>query len=245
MLVDDLRSIKKIIIDSFRDAMEFKAFTDLSYVLATEFAQIPRNNRKFVLSHSKYGAAVGLSDQVIAISDMPNHFSTTKNKYFFSLIHQQQVSMFESLFFDIIRIILIDKPERLSKKKQIDYESILSSDTKEEIIVKLIDRELNEIKYKNVSNWLVYLDKLVTLTEVDAQKIEKIAEAKAARDILVHNAGIINQIYLNKSGGSARFSLNQEIDVSGNYTLDTWKILVEFLVYVVDSVILKFENKPA
>ncbi|TAJ93212.1 MAG: hypothetical protein EPO31_03100 [Gammaproteobacteria bacterium] len=241
--MEELKNLKKTIIESFREAMEFKAFTDLSYLFATNFVQIPGSKIRIVLGHSQYGGAVGLSDQEVTSADLPNHFSTAKNNYFFSLIHQQQVSLFESLFFDVIRILLSDRPERLSKKKQIDYESIFSSDTKEEIIWKLIDRELNEIKYKNVVEWFDYLNKMVTLPEIDSQDIEKISEAKAARDILVHNSGIINQIYINKSGGSARFTIGQKIDVSGDYTRDIWQLFVELLVTIVDSIIRKCEQE--
>jgi hypothetical protein len=34
LLVEELKKHRKLIVDSFREAMEFKAFTDISYVLA-------------------------------------------------------------------------------------------------------------------------------------------------------------------------------------------------------------------
>jgi len=86
---------------------------------------------------------------------------------------------------------------------------------------------------------------MVGLPEVNAQTLEKIAEAKAARDILVHNAGIINQIYISKSGGAARFTNGQKIDVSGDYTRDVWQLFVELLLTITDSLIQKFDEKPA
>lgn len=242
MLLEELRRHRLLIVDSFREAMEFKAFTDLSYMLATKFVEIPENERKMVLGHSMYGSVVGLSDQEVNFSDLPSHFSAAKNNYFFSLVHQQQVSLFEHLLFDLIRILLLDRPERLSKKKQIDYETIFISETKEDLLLKLIERELNEIKYKNVTDWFDYLNKMVSLPEIDAEDLAKIAEAKAARDILVHNAGIINQIYLNKSGSAARFLIDQKIDVSGEYTLSIWKLFVELLITITDSIIHKCDG---
>lgn len=167
-------------------------------------------------------------------------------QYFLSLVHQQQVSLFEHLFFDLVRILLLDKAdERLSKKKQIDYATIFDSNTKEDLIWKLVDRELNEIKYKNVSEWFDYLNKIVDLPKINIDVLEKIAEAKATRDILVHNAGIINQTYLNKSGSAARFRINQKIDVSGDYTLTVWKLFVEHLIAIIDGIIHKFDKGHA
>ena len=245
MLVEKLKKHRSLVVDSFRESMEFKAFTDLSYMFATEFAKIPGNNIKITLGHSEYGGVVGMSDQEVTHSDLPDHFSSARNAYFFSLVHQQQVALFESLFFDLVRILLVDRPERLSKKKQVDYETIICSETKEEIIWKLIDRELNEIKYKNVAEWFIYLNKIVGLPVIEDQNLEIIAEAKAARDILVHNAGIINNIYINKSGNAARFKIGQKIDITGDYTKDTWRHLVELLIIIIDSLIKKFEEKPA
>ena len=136
MLITKLKSHRELIIDSFRDAMEFKAFTDLSYMFATKYTKNPGNNQKIILGHSNYGSTIGLTDQEVKLSDLPDYFFSAKNKYFLSLVHQQQVSLFEHLFFDLIRILLLDRPERLSKKKQIDYETIFNSDTKEDLIWK-------------------------------------------------------------------------------------------------------------
>lgn len=243
MLVEKLKEHRLLIIESFSQAMEFKAFTDLSYIFATTLVEKYEQNLNLTLQHSIYGSATGMSDKKVTSADLPTHFSSAKNKYFFSLVHQQQVSLFENLFFDLLRILLLDRPERLSKKKQIEYEAIFSSQTKEEIIWKLVDRELNEIKYKNVTEWFEYITKAIGLAEIELEKSEKIAEAKATRDILVHNAGIVNQIYVNKSGSAARFKNGQMINVSGDYTRDTWIVFVEVLVTITDSLIQKFDEK--
>jgi len=111
VLVEELKKHRRLVVESFREAMEFKAFTDISYLFATKFVNIPGNNIKLILGHSQYGGAAGMSDQEVTSLDLPNHFSVAKNKYFFSLVHQQQVALFEGLFFDLIRILLLDRPE--------------------------------------------------------------------------------------------------------------------------------------
>lgn len=245
MLVDELKQHKEKVLSEFRDAMEFKAFTDLAYMFAKEFSGLPENNRRLFLGHSQYASEVGMVDQEVNINDLPDYFDNAKENYFFSLIHQQQIALFEHLFFDLIKIFLLDRPERLSKKKQIDYGSIFEVSSKEELIAKLVDRELNEIKYKNVTEWFDYLDKLVGLPEFTKEELDKLAEAKACRDILVHNAGVANQIYIHKSGEAARFNEGQKMDVSGDYTRDTWSLLIEMLVKIIDPAIEKFERVGA
>lgn len=243
MLIKELKEHRNLVIVSFRDAMEFKAFTDLSYILATKLVNKYERDLKIALQHSLYGSAAGMTDQLVTSVDLPTYFSTAKDKYFYSLVHQQQVSLFENLFFDLLRILLLDRPERLSKKKQIDYEVIFNSQTKEELIWKIVDRELNEIKYKNVTEWFEYITNTIGLPKISVEKIAKLAEAKATRDILVHNAGVVNQIYINKSGDAARFKSGEIIDVSGDYTRDIWILCVELLITIIDSLIQKFDVK--
>lgn len=245
MLVDELKQHKEKVVAEFREAMEFKAFTDLAYVFAKEFAGLPGNNRKLVLGHSQYASEVGMVDQEVNLNDLPSHLDNAKQNYFFSLIHQQQVALFEHLFFDLIKILILDRPERISKKKQIDYGTIFEVSSKEDLLAKLVDRELNEIKYKNVAEWFSYLDKLVGLPEFTKEELDKLSEAKACRDILVHNAGVANKIYIRKSGDAARFDEGQKIDVSGDYTKDTWSLLVKMLIKTIDPVIEKAEKTSA
>lgn len=242
MLVGELEQHKEKILNEFRGVMEFKAFTDLAYMFAKTSSELTDKNRKLVLGYSDYASEVGMVDQEVNVSDLPDYFDNVKQEYFFSLVHQQQVTLFEHHFFHLVRIFLLDRPERLSKKKQIDYATIFETTSKEELLIKLIDRELNEIKYRSVSEWFDYLDKLIGLPGITQDKLEKLAEAKACRDILVHNAGIANKIYIIKSGGAVRCGEGQIMDVSGDYTKDVWSLLVSILITVIDSVIEKCET---
>jgi hypothetical protein len=244
MIVENLKKHREHIRTSFCEAMEFKAFTELAYLFATKYIDTtPGPPREVVLGYSDYASEIGMSDQNIPSSELPAYFASVKEKYFLSMVHQQQIALFEHLFFDLIRILLVDKPERLPKKKQIDYATILESDTKDAIVWRLIDKELNEIKYKNVSEWFTYLNSLVRFPNIPPVTLEKVAEAKATRDILVHNAGIVNKIYLEKSGRAARSNVGSMIDISSDYTKDVWQLLVGVLITLLDSLIEKFEEK--
>ena len=59
----------------------------------------------------------------------------------------------------------------------------------------------------------------------DKDQIASIAEIKATRDIFEHNSGIVNQVYLNKAKGKARFGLGESIEISDQYLFDSWKLL--------------------
>ena len=49
-------------------------------------------------------------------------------------------------------------------------------------------------------------------------EIDALAEIKAARDILEHNAGVVNEIYRRKAGKRARYEVG---DTSNSRTLTT------------------------
>lgn len=96
---------------------------------------------------------------------------------------------------------------------------------------------MNEIKYKSVGEWFAYLERLVSKCKFSDADLGKIAEAKATRDLLVHNAGIANKIYLQKAGQFARYKVGEEVGVDGDYTLDMWQLLSSVLITAIDCLI--------
>ena len=60
------------------------------------------------------------------------------------------------------------------------------------VVLAVVDRELNEIKYGRVADWFAHLERLAKLGVPASEEIDRLAEIKAARDILVHNKGVVN-----------------------------------------------------
>lgn len=217
--------------------MEFKAFTSLAYQFAFAHAETLPRNGKFILSYSNFAHSIGLSDKEVNASELAVLFGEARDNHFLSLVHQHQVALFEHLFFDMLRLLLSDQPLRLPGKRQIEYSVIVAAKTKDEVICTLIERELNEIKYKSVGEWFAYLERLVSKCKFSDADLGKIAEAKATRDLLVHNAGIANKIYLQKAGQFARYKVGEEVGVDGDYTLDMWQLLSSVLITAIDCLI--------
>ena len=65
----------------------------------------------------------------------------------------------------------------------------------------------------------VYLDKAtkVLSIEIDDEFIKDYIEIKASRDIIVHNLGEINSLYVDKAGEKARGALGDELVVNTAY----------------------------
>ena len=59
------------------------------------------------------------------------------------------------------------------------------------------------------------------------EEIERLAEAKASRDVLSHNRGVANRVYGQKAGRLARFEDGQRIEIDGPYFRAAWELLLK------------------
>ncbi|HUG92881.1 MAG TPA: hypothetical protein VML55_18715 [Planctomycetaceae bacterium] len=97
---------------------------------------------------------------------------------------QQFISIFENFFLDFLRLWLLRYPQSLSGRK-VDFQAILDAPDKDAIMRLVVDRELTELFYDRPTGWFRYLEHKVKLGCPTPDEIERIAEAKASRDVLV------------------------------------------------------------
>lgn len=137
---------------------------------------------------------------------------------------QHFVTLFEAFFFDLLRLWLAAYPRRLSRK-QIELGMLLDAPDREAVVLAVIDKELNELKYERVAAWFVYLDQVVKLGCPSREAIDSLAEVKATRDILIHNQGWVNAVYAAKSGDKARATVGERLEVSEPYYRTSWTLV--------------------
>ncbi len=137
---------------------------------------------------------------------------------------QHAVSIFENYIFGLIRLWLTDHPKSLSKK-QLEFGDVLNAANFEELTQLIVDRELNQLKFDRVSKWFDYLNRLVNLGIEWSTTVEQLSEMKASRDVLVHNGGIVNATYIQKSGKLCRHRLGEQIVLDAAYLRDSWQLL--------------------
>jgi hypothetical protein len=51
------------------------------------------------------------------------------------------------------------------------------------------------------------------------------AEIKATRDILEHNAGVVNETYRRKAGKIARYEVGERVGLEDAYHLESWGLM--------------------
>jgi hypothetical protein len=151
---------------------------------------------------------------------------------------QQFISIFENFFFDISRLWLMAYPQSLGGKK-LDFQAVLDSADKDAITLLVVNKEVNEIVYDRPAAWFKYLNDKAKLGCPTPDEIDKIAEAKASRDVLVHNRGVANKTYESKAGKLARYKDGQRIDIPEHYHRQTWELIRKVVADISNAAIAK------
>lgn len=151
---------------------------------------------------------------------------------------QQFISIFESFLFDLLRLWLSAYPQSLAKKR-VEVQTILDAPDRDALLYEIVGREFNERAYDRPAEWFRYLEERANLGHPAPDEIERIAEAKATRDVLVHNRGVANRIYETKAGRLARYASGERIDVTESYHRQVWSLLRKVVAEVSDAAIAK------
>jgi hypothetical protein len=151
---------------------------------------------------------------------------------------QQFLSIFESYFFDLLRLWLLAYPRSLAGK-QVDFRAILDAPDKDAITVLVVNKELNEVLYNRPTGWFTYLEERLNIGCPTTDEINRIGEAKATRDVLIHNRGVANRTYLSKAGTLARYQEGQRLKIPEDYHRQTWELLRKVISDISDATIVK------
>jgi hypothetical protein len=151
---------------------------------------------------------------------------------------QQFISIFENFFFDIVRLWLMAYPQSLGGKK-LDFQAVLDLPDKDAITLLVINKEVNDIAYDRPAGWFKYLNDKANLDCPATEEIDRIAEAKASRDILIHNRGVASKIYESKAGQFARYKDGQRIDIPEDYHRETWTLIYKVVADISNAAIAK------
>ncbi len=193
---------------------EFVAYSNLAFKLCGDA----------VTSGMKLTAVLPPLNRTIDQTVLKEKLDSYGKTYLVELGFQLSVSAFETWLFDLLRVLLSD-PRRLNKKRKIDVADIVSAKSLTDLTRTIIDAELNEIRYRKPADWFEHLSTFVNIGAPSVHDIEKLSEIKASRDILVHNNGIANQIYLQKSGTLARVTDGERISIGPDYWNASWNHL--------------------
>jgi hypothetical protein len=158
--------------------------------------------------------------------------------YLASATFQHFVTLFEDFVFDLLRAWLNAYPQTLSKR-ELKFQTVLDSSDKPQIIEAVVEKELLGVAYKRIEDWFIFLNNLVKLNCPQPDQIAKLAEIKATRDIMVHNKGVANEIYIEKSMGQARFTAGDLLEITEQYHRESWELIKQVTSDLSDAALKK------
>jgi hypothetical protein len=213
-LADDIQNLSSRTLAALEASHDYYTYTKRVWRL---LQQIVTDGRKFTFRNLTTGTRV--DEQVLF-----GRAQLYVTDYLMSSTFQHFVSLFEEFFFGLLRFWLAAFPGSLSKK-QVEIGAVLKASDKAAIILTVVERELNELKYERITDWFARLEELTRFGCPTTDEIERLAEIKASRDILVHNNGIANAIYVAKAGRYARCQDGDKLDIPEQYHRESWQQL--------------------
>jgi len=101
-------------------------------------------------------------------------------------------TLFESYLRGILSLRLQAHPQQIGLKKQIAYADIFASTSKEELMERIIDRELSQLLYEPIESLFTKMRETFGFRGLSATHDQAIRRLSLMRNCLMHNAGKVS-----------------------------------------------------
>ena len=132
------------------------------------------------------------------------------------------LSRFESFLADVLTLFFTEYPLRLTNRVQgvppcpeISVKDIINADDKDELIKAMIQEHMEQVFRLRPSDYMRYLAEIIGVQ--NDKSFLDYYEIAATRDLVVHNGGIVNELYLQKAGEKARGERGDQLVVNKKY----------------------------
>jgi hypothetical protein len=150
-------------------------------------------------------------------------FGSFLDRELYASLLATMVSTTESFLSDVLERVLLLYPRKLTVTPQgnqigrdIPISLLFESPDLPALVRSVIQSRLHSLAYASPHQYLAYF-KAVTGVDTDEHAFSNFVEIKAARDLIIHNRGVINEIYLEKAGGLARGAVGDVVEINHQY----------------------------
>lgn len=227
-LRDQIADLRDEILAALDASHDYYAYTEVAWRLVQDAVD---QGRTFTIRNQATGNAVNESE----LSALAQGYVAG---FLASATFQQFVSLFERFVFEFLRLWLTAYPGSLAGN-QLRFRTVLDSPDKPSIVEAVVQKEVHELAYQRVADWFDYLEKIAKLGCPHRDEIERLAEIKASRDVLVHNNGIANAVYSDKSMDRARFAEGDILELPEQYHRESWQLIKQVVNDVSNAAINK------
>jgi hypothetical protein len=219
-LAERIRRLQVVVVRQLNDHHIFldQALPILKKARAEYEQSTHRADRKYyVPSRTKRGVAKRTDAELKAIYD------AFINRDLLATTLIATVSLFEAFLFDVIRAVLTAYPKKLSISlqgtqgdPQVPLSAVIRADDLADVLEAVIARRIHAASYASPRDYLTYFE-TVTGVGTSDPVFAAYNEIKASRDILVHNSGVVNDIYLEKVGRLKRAAREKLLPIDQAY----------------------------
>jgi hypothetical protein len=151
--------------------------------------------------------------------DVGNLFAAQHQRGVFETNIVSMVSRTEAFIQEAIGIVAIAYPAKLgilADKGGIPLDLFLEHESRDDVIRRFVALKCEGLMFGKPSEYLDKTEKTLSI-ELDRETVEAFIEIKASRDIIIHNSGVINKLYVEKAGKKRRGEAGQELVIDNNY----------------------------
>jgi len=116
-------------------------------------------------------------------------------------------------------------------EKNVPLNTVLKATSIDEILDSVIRRKLLLVFYGSPERYFDYVQSVLSI-EIENELKESFAEVKAARDIIIHNSGIANEVYLLKARKKARADIGEHLPIDEAYFKSTIQMMKKLTMSV-------------
>ncbi len=107
-------------------------------------------------------------------------------------------------------------------EKNIVFNTISNLKSIKQIEQQLIHNEVDNIMRGNAQSWFTYLNEKLKIDFNEVKHLEsKVFEVFLRRNLIVHNGGIVNDVYLSKVSTHSKYKNGEKVKVTKKYLLDS------------------------
>lgn len=131
------------------------------------------------------------------------------------------VSRTEAYIQECVSTALISQPKKLSllSGNGIPLDLFLAHTDRDDVIESYVASRCQELMFGKPVDYLAKVAKVLSI-EIAPKVVDPYIEIKATRDVIVHNMGRANRLYLDNAGPKARGQLDDELPIDENYFTD-------------------------
>lgn len=168
-----------------------------------------------------------------------------RNVMLFEMAFIYLLAAFDAYVADVFGAAMRSRPETLkSSQKQLTYQIIVEQHERGALLDYMVQRELHELSYKSIGDQAEYFKKKFKIDLQDSGvSVETLTELRACRNALVHNAGVVNYLYLDAVRAS-EYRLGERVKVSEHYWSAAFGSIYRVAEFLLDALVAKFCKRP-